>query len=844
MDALTRELEHCLRRLRGEDRLTAQVELSWRLREYDPLRSRSLAEQVERLSHPSSPRLVLASRVVRAVLLALEGDGSKVLGLLDGVEDDPNAEPKTRVRAAYARGCGHRLLGEAESALTAIRQVRERSVELSSLDLELEVGLLLLEAWAERYLGRNERARELGERARTLTLDHDLRALQPRCFLDLSRTLGCLGNDQERVTLQLAALEQLRQSDPCGELARAEYDIALTLSRGGRQASALEHCRACLALATRPIDRLLRVTTLGLMGELLRSDGRYEEALQTLESALAEDVLHELSPQRMATRAALAMTLVDLGRPDEALHEVEEILAKESSPSVAILEPTLQVKGRALLDLDRPDEARVVFEQASELVAGTDFVQRWPIQDGLATALEALGESELAARHRAESERARSGIRKEASGKRLELLDVTAQLERSASCSGGDEATLVEPAVTPSRSPKPPRPTESAEGGLDGRLATAERMEFLGRVASGLTHDFNNLLQVIQGHASELVSTTEDDDTRRSAEAVLEAAEQGARLTAQLMSLGQRAPVRRSVLDLNEVVQRTLLLGGCLLPDEVTLETSLGRGLGPVLGDAIVLEQALLNLILNARDAMPNGGQLRVATSRGRGVSEERESDFRQVTVTDTGCGMTKEVLARCFEPFYTTKESGQGSGLGLASVLSSLEALGGTIEARSEPDRGSVFTISIPSAAAVRLEERAVDPSPKETVEWPTRVLVVDDEDAVRKVVARMLEAQGIEVVEAADGAAALTMFEEANEFDVVLTDVSMPGFGGLELVRRLLDRDASCAFLLMSGRSVPPHSDDRVLDSSEVLPKPFTADDLRKALKRSMARRVEASS
>jgi PAS domain S-box-containing protein len=372
---------------------------------------------------------------------------------------------------------------------------------------------------------------------------------------------------------------------------------------------------------------------------------------------------------------------------------------------------------------------------------------------------------------------------------------------------------------------------------LEDELRQAQRLEAVGRLAGGVAHDFNNLLTVISGFTSLLLSAPpQDGDTRTAVEQIHKAAERATGLTRQLLAFSRKQILHPTVLDLNQVVSG---LGGMLrrlLREDVQVEMRLAEGLWPVRADPQQMEQTLMNLVTNARDAMPVGGRVSITTANRVLDAGQREAypdlapgEYVRLAVGDTGCGMDEATLSQVFEPFFTTKEQGQGTGLGLASVYGIVKQSGGSIYAHSVLGKGTVFEILLP-----RVQEApsaaAEEPEPKALTRGSETVLLVEDEPAVRALAQRVLQLLGYRVLLAGDGAEALRVASEhGGPIDLLLTDVVMPIMHGTQLAERLTAVRPQTRVLFMSGYT------DSVLVRRGVqrgetrwLPKPFRAEAL----------------
>jgi len=364
---------------------------------------------------------------------------------------------------------------------------------------------------------------------------------------------------------------------------------------------------------------------------------------------------------------------------------------------------------------------------------------------------------------------------------------------------------------------------------LQRRLSEAEKMEAVGRLAGGVAHDFNNLLTVIGGYAEILLQR---DGEQEELQEIARASQQASALTRQLLAFSRRQVLHPRVLDLNQIVAGMEGMLQRIIGDDVSVAVKLADQLACVEADRAQLERVILNLAANARDAMPDGGALTIETAN-------VELDAAQVAnhgdgaagphvllaVSDTGIGMDEDVRRHLFEPFYTTKPAGQGTGLGLATVFGVVKQSGGGIYVYSEPGRGSTFKIYLPACAAegAEAENDAADPSAHRGTET---IMVVEDDAGVRELVRLMLEANGYEVLAVEDAAEAMNVCtEDPARVDLLLTDVVMPGVNGRVLAERLAEVSPGMRVLFMSGYSDEAvHRHGMLSDHAEFLEKPFT--------------------
>ena len=384
---------------------------------------------------------------------------------------------------------------------------------------------------------------------------------------------------------------------------------------------------------------------------------------------------------------------------------------------------------------------------------------------------------------------------------------------------------------------------EEEKARLEEGLHQAQRLESVGQLAGGIAHDFNNILAVILNYAAFVSEDLPDrKELREDVEEISRAAERGTALTRQLLVFSRREAVEPSVLCLNEVVTSTSKLLRRALGEHINLETALGPDLWSVKADAGQMEQVLMNLALNARDAMPDGGKLTITTANAeldpdyaRILGDVPPGRYVRLTVSDTGGGMPEAVADRAFDPFFTTKPKGQGTGLGLATVYGIARQAGGSVHLYSEVGRGTSIKVHLPAVAqAVEGREPLEEPVPPEEGGNRT-ILVVEDEDAVRSLTTRILSRNGYRVIEAAGGHAALTAVEShGHPPDLLLTDVVMPDMLGPELGEQMGKLYPDMPVVYMSGYN------DRVLENEVgFLEKPFDATSLLRIVEEALRRR-----
>jgi two-component system, cell cycle sensor histidine kinase and response regulator CckA len=379
---------------------------------------------------------------------------------------------------------------------------------------------------------------------------------------------------------------------------------------------------------------------------------------------------------------------------------------------------------------------------------------------------------------------------------------------------------------------------------LERQLQQAQKMETVGQLAAGLAHDFNNILTVIQGHAG-LIKSQPDSvpGVAESADEIKQAVDRASELIRQLLMFSRKQVMQFGPLELNECVGDSRLMIARLVGEHIRIDFNPGASVPSIHADRAMIEQVIMNIAVNARDAMPDGGCLTIATGtveldRGSTAAdpETRRGRFVQLTFRDTGAGMPPHVLKRVFEPFFTTKEAGKGSGLGLSIVLGIVRQHRGWVEVDSQPGQGSEFRLHFPASEQQVEQRAAAAAAPSVPTRGHETVLVVEDQTAVRGMISRFLTAQGYKVITAASGVEALGIYQQTTKrVDLLLTDVVMPGgvMGG-ELARRLRAASPGLKVIFISGyNSEMAGKDLSLLGERNFLSKPFTIGELGKIVR-----------
>ena len=373
---------------------------------------------------------------------------------------------------------------------------------------------------------------------------------------------------------------------------------------------------------------------------------------------------------------------------------------------------------------------------------------------------------------------------------------------------------------------------------LEEQLLQAQKMDSIGNLAGGIAHDFNNLLGGILGYASFVKKKMSlEDPLYHSVNSIERTAEQAAELTKQLLGFARRGKYQVKPINCNALIQDLIQFLGRTIDKRITLQVELDPQLHLIEGDEAQLQQSLINICLNARDAMPSGGTLKLVTGN-QILSKEiylnqrgwKEGDYVRITLSDTGTGIPREIQSQIFEPFFTTKEPGRGTGLGLSMVYGIIQNHGGYIDLKSEPEQGTTFELFLPSITGAVITEESPVLHPTVTPKGSETVLIVDDEDIIRQLGADILEDVGYKVILATRGEEAIRLYQQqGKDIDLVVLDVVMPGMGGKETFRKLKEINPKIKVLLSSGYSTDGEVGEILKEGVEgMVQKPYKDEEL----------------
>ncbi|MBI5602663.1 MAG: PAS domain S-box protein [Deltaproteobacteria bacterium] len=373
---------------------------------------------------------------------------------------------------------------------------------------------------------------------------------------------------------------------------------------------------------------------------------------------------------------------------------------------------------------------------------------------------------------------------------------------------------------------------------LEEQLLQAQKMESIGNLAGGIAHDFNNLLGGILGYASFVKKKmSPEDPLYHSINSIERTAGQAAELTRQLLGFARRGKYQVKPINCNALIQDLVQFLGRTIDKRITLEVDLNPRLNLIEGDEAQLQQSLINICLNARDAMPSGGILKIVTDN-YALSPDhlliqrgwKEGVYVRITISDNGSGMTQEVQTQIFEPFFTTKEPGRGTGLGLSMVYGIIQNHGGVIDVKSALDQGTTFEILLPSIADIMIQEEVLPSRPIISPKGSETILIVDDEEIIRQLGADILEDVGYKVILASRGEEAIPLYrQKRKDIGLVVLDVVMPGLGGKETFRKLREINPNIKVLLSSGYSTDGEVGEILKEGvSGLIQKPYKDEEL----------------
>jgi two-component system, cell cycle sensor histidine kinase and response regulator CckA len=773
-----------------------------------------------------------------------------------------NRDLEAEAGALYELSCGHVLLDEharalefAQRAILLDRQIGDRRAEARELNVV---------AICQRELGSFEEAAASALESRRIARDEGAGLIE-------SLALGTLCEIAEQTGDYDQSIVYCRETLALGrELGNAAPQLAGLTGLGnayrqlGEIARSREHYESGLVLATRVDDRKSMLTCHRALSELHELEGDLVAALEheRVYGDIREALFDEAHDRR--AEALEARHRAETARKEAEIYQLRSVELEKEIADRTAAEDELRAYKEYLDELvaERTRELTVAYKrlQASEeryrtIYEDTPSMYFTVDPAGTVLAVNAFGAKQLgylpteligepvlkvfvpedaaAAAAQVQNCLAHPGrvfhwelrkLRKD--GSKLNVRETARVSERD----GQPVVLIVCEDITEQKR------AQEAHARLEAELRQGQKLEAIGRLAGGVAHDFNNLLTVMIGYIDLVVGALgPDSPTRQDAEEARRAAERAATLTRQLLAFSRQQPIRLAAVDLNEVVREMQRMLERLIGEDVVLQINLDPQLRPVHADRGQLEQVILNLATNARDAMPSGGTLRIATANSE-LQPQRQStrmgyagSFALLTVTDSGVGMDEDTRARIYEPFFTTKERTGGTGLGLSTVYGIVEQHHGRVAVTDAPaGRGTEFRIWLPHSVEIATQPSSPPARPAER--GTETILLVEDEEMVRSLAARVLRDRGYLVLEAHNAEEALALADEHHgEIDLTVSDVVMPGINGRKLAELLRRREPGIRLVLMSGYHKVFDEGAPVLPPDVgVLSKPFTGHEL----------------
>ena len=737
------------------------------------------------------------------------------------------------------------MLAGSSFALWYLKAIRKRVEQVSLVEqrmsavLQVDNSILTLMNQLHRSADRRERAKFETEAAQTLAvfrsdigwsarLLHNTTADNPRQAVIIESLNGLLDALPARVealvelaraqdweALHARLLNQVDRTDDVVAGLVREFSSDLLESRR-RLLEDVGHAEVRTA-GTLAATGLLSLLVAGLLGVIVtRSITR---PLADLDSGARSLARGDFSPQLPAAGAdELAQLAAVFNQTASELKDLYERLQRSEARFRSVIENAAEL----ILIVDRDGRIQYASPSTTRVLghAAETLVQQ-PIT-GL------LDQEDIA-----QAEYILEAVRLRTAGTQLFELRFRHQDGSFRSVEGSFANLLDDPAiggiVVNARDVSDRRKAEAALREREEQLRQAQKMEAIGKLAGGVAHDFNNLLTVINGYGALLLETFDPDDVRCSyAKGVCEAGDQAASLTRQLLAFGRKQLLRPAVLNVNDVVRDTERVLRRVIGEDIELMCQLDSSISAIEADRTQLQQVLMNLAVNAREAMPLGGRLTIETSMADSgqpppINNSSQRGYVVITIRDTGQGMDEATKSQVFEPFFTTKAMGKGTGLGLATVYGIVSQSGGSIVVDSEPGKGTTFEIYLPCS------DRNVEAGTRSTPARPLRgaetVLIVEDQAEVRAFARRSLESYGYNVLEAADAEEALRVAATpGQDIQVVLTDVVMPGMSGVELSKRLAASRPDVKLIFASGYADSALLRHGITETGAVLiPKPY---------------------
>ncbi len=849
----------------GADRPRVLCELAWRLCTREPERAkRSITEALELLAERDvsevPDRLRLQTCITAAACfnrchettLATEvlEEATALVDRCDLVQQD-----REKFRSRIADGTGETLfnIGSPVQSTERLEQALDilgESADPESLEIRarifnnLGIARYLLSDYPGSLSSFNEAKdhyREIGDEEGEL-----------RVNMNIGNVHSCLGEFTTAVERYQESLKFARRVGHPRTEATGLANIASAYVKVGEADDAIEACLESIGIWRRIGDKRGESIALSTLALGHRLKGQYTLGLTYSYASLS--ILEELDDQPGVAMGlkTLGFILLNDGQFSEAREQFEQGLELSRKVDLRRIEVLcLMGLGKTYMAQDLYPEALTFLEEGvvrSEEQNEADST--FTLHRELSRCYRALGQFETAIDHYELSHEHERRLSERKSDSRLKSLQVQLQVEQARRRAAAELEAVNEQLRAEIHER---RRAEDERKELQHQLQHSQKMEAVGRLAGGVAHDFNNLLTIILGYCELLGEHQSTEEEREEAvDEVSRAASRAAELTQQLLTFSRKRVLRPRAIPLNTLIEDLQRMLDRLLDDTITIRLLLESTVGAVLADPVLLEQILINLALNAQDAMPEGGTLTITTGVERlsnqlidalqldpSPMDDHGAIYYSLRVSDTGSGIPADIRDRVFEPFFTTKDHGKGTGLGLSIVYGVVGQCGGSIRVDSTPDQGSTFTVLLPPTLEKPVERPAIVPDERPTPSRGETVLLVEDEPGVRGLLETMLRAEGYLVLGARDGEAALNCARrQKGPIHLLITDVLMPRMSGTELAQQLVQFQPEIKMVFTSGyMDRVAHEISDLPEGSIFLQKPFSLGRLRHKLRRLLA-------
>lgn len=815
---MERRIEHLEKKLQEstseEERARTIIDLAWAVKHIDPSRAIQLGSDGQELAEKLGmreliPRCMLTQAIGHLFKARLDQSEQLTLQALEDYRKQEDSEgERDSLNVLGSIHLRRTNYGDALDSYMDALKVSEQHDDPVEPVVLVNIGSVYLRLGDyERALDHYLRAKEISDQL------EDRPNLKATTLLSVGNIYSTLEMYEEAMGYYEQCIEIYRENEMRQGLAPALCNIGILCSKLGEYEKAQRYYSESLALFNDMEDRKGIADVLCNLGHHMGMMGKHKEAIDYYEESLS--IYEELKSSRGAVEqmSGIARSMMEMEEYEEALQQLQDALEMAEEADL------------------KPHIAK--------------------IHSNLAEVNERLQKHREALEHYREHHRFSEELRSDKAEQRLRSMEITHQIERSRKEAEIYRLRNVELAKYKSkleqmikqrneelqREIRARMLSEEVRRQLEMELGRDQRLTSLGKLAGGIAHDFNNILSVIAGNAEMLLEQEIADDCAEKLKAIVSAVESGGSLTQQLLEFSMNKPVRKSVIDLRKTVLRMMSLLERIVGENTSLVINTDDDLPPIFGESQKLEQILMNLVLNARDAMPEGGEIgidmhQVATEAVMSLLdvETDAPSFICLTVSDQGTGMGPEAIERIFDPFYTTKADGRGTGLGLSVVHGLVKQHDGLIDVKSDVGKGTVFHVYFPEATHDILPVIPEEGEERDLSGNGELILLVEDNKDVLQFLGEVLEAHGYKALLTETLREARNAFaERGSEIDLLFTDVMLPDGTGIELAREVHGENSELPILVGSGYTPSPEDQEFIAqDAKAFLPKPYRITDI----------------